>query len=152
LLGSFFLTLWLTEPEDLRSDMERLAAREVLNYPGLAEAADAAGLRLSQRMKGNIDLVSRTNNLDVTMAGWLADLEGDGTPLDVVVFVAGVMVARTATKGERPDVTQAFGLGLGAEKNVYFQVSFRCGPGEPPVVAGLGRARQYLPLVSRPCP
>lgn len=96
--------------------------------------------------------MSRTNNLDVTMAGWLADLEGDGTPLDVVVFVAGVMVARTATKGERPDVTQAFGLGLGAEKNVYFQVSFRCGPGEPPVVAGLGRARQYLPLVSRPCP
>jgi hypothetical protein len=152
LLGSFFLTLWLTEPEDLRPAIERLATLRVSNDSELAEATVAVGLRLSPRMKGNIDRVSRTNNRDVTMAGWLADPEGDGTPLDVVVFVAGTMVARTATNGERPDVTQAVGLAFGVEKNVSFQVSFTCGAGEQPVVAGLGAEKQYFPLVSPRCP
>src|ERR1700739_2105938 len=88
LLGSFFLTLGLTEPEDLRPTIERLTTLRVSNGAELTEAMGAVGLRLSSRLKGNIDQVSRRDR-DVAMAGWLADLDGDGAPFDVVVFVGG---------------------------------------------------------------
>ena len=63
----------------------------------------------------------------------------------------GAVAAKTQTKGERPDVTEAVHLGFGAEKNISFSVSFRCRPGEQPVIVGIGTARQYIPLTSGPC-
>jgi hypothetical protein len=158
LVGSFLLTLWYIDttssPDstDTRPDRERLAERRVSDYDELAREAGAVGLRFSRRINGNIDAINRINERDVSITGWLADPEGDATPLDIIVFVAGRVAARTQTKGERPDVTRTLGLGFGAEKNVAFQVIFSCRAGDQPVVVGLGVGKRYFPLPSRRCP
>ncbi len=86
------------------------------------------------------------------MAGWLADTGGDATPLHILVFIGGPVVATAETKGARPDVTAAIGLAFGAEKNVAFSFKFSCGPGVQPVVVGVGQKGQYIPLESKKCP
>jgi len=161
LFGSFFLTLWLTEPDTTAgppnaaaslSDTERLATQRISNYSELPTAAANAGLRLSQQLNGVIDGISRINEHEVNMAGWLADSEGDATPLHILVFIEGGMVTTAETKGERPDVTAAIGLAFGAEKNVAFSFNFNCGSGVQPVVVGVGEKGQYFPLQSKECP
>ena len=161
LFGSFFLTLWLTEPDTTagppnaaasRSDTERLATQRISNYSELPNAAANAGLRFSQQLKGVIDGINRMNEREVDIGGWLADTEGDATPLHILIFIGGAMVATAETKGERPDVTTAIGLGFGAEKNVAFSFNFNCGSGVQPVVVGVGEKGQYIPLESKKCP
>jgi hypothetical protein len=160
LLGSFFLTLWqmddgsddALDSTDARSASKRLASQRVTNYAELIGAAREARLNLSRQIIGIVDSISRINDREVTISGWLADPEGDATPLNVMVFVAGSVVATTQTKGERVDVTRAEGLSFGSEQNVAFQVRFSCPTGNQPVVVGLGVKRQYLPLKSPPCP
>jgi hypothetical protein len=56
-------------------------------------AAQNVGLRLSEHMKGVIDLISRINEREVNMTGWLADPNGNSTPLKLLVFIDGPMVA-----------------------------------------------------------
>ncbi len=160
MFGSFFLTLWLTEPDDVtsndrldsRTGAELLARQTVKSYDDVLRAARAAGLRLSRRMRGSIDGVTRSGPQEVTVAGWLADPEGDASALALVAFVGGANVAIGQTSGERPDVTKAIGLGLGAEKNVAFQIKLKCQPGQQAVLVGVGASRQYLPLQLSPCP
>jgi hypothetical protein len=161
LFGSFFITLWLTEPDtsglqpigvDNRSDVEKLSARKITSDLDLLNAARDIGLHLSARMTGNIDVVNRTSARDVSVVGWVADKEGDATPTSILVFAGGAFVATTQTKGERPDVTQTLHLGLGSEKNVSFSVTFSCQPGDQPVIVGIATAKQYISLASRPCP
>jgi hypothetical protein len=160
LLGSFFLTLWLLDEgnddlvnsTDPRSDGERLASHRVANYSDLRNAARDAKLRFSMSIIGTVDSLTRINERDVTLSGWLADPEGDSTPLQVMVFVSGSIAATTQTKGERPDVTSAKGLAFGTEQNVVFQVSFACPAGQQPVIVGLGMKRQYFPLEPPRCP
>ena len=88
----------------------------------------------------------------VNMVGWLADTEGDATPLHILAFIGGPLLAAAKTKGERPDVAAAIGLGFGAEKNVAFSFKFNCGPGVQPVVVGVGKKGQYIPFESKKCP
>ena len=161
LFGSFFITLWLTAPNtpgtrpiggDNRSDMEKLAAFHISDVADLSKAAYEIGLHPSRRMNGNIDVISRTNEHDVTMAGWAADADGDATPTNILVFAGGAMVATAQTKGERPDVTQALHLDFGSEKNVSFSVKFSCRPGDQPIIVAIAATKQYFPLQSRPCP
>ena len=140
------------DPADQRSGVERLVSRKVSSYPELTEAAAAAGLRFSRHFVGRVDGMMRIDEQHVTMNGWLADTDGDGKPLDVVVFVAGPVVATAPTQGERPDVTEKVRLGFGAEKNVAFRVSFLCRAGDQPIVAGLGPKERYVSLRSPPCP
>ena len=142
----------LPDPGEKRTAVERLASRKVSSYSDLTEAARAAGLRFSRRFVGTVDAVIRSDERQVTIVGWLVDTDGDGTPLDVVVFVAGTMVGAAATQGERPGVTEAVRLGFGAEKNVAFRLNFFCRAGDQPVVAGLGPKERYIPLPSSPCP
>src|SRR2546423_851296 len=78
------------------------------------------------------------NEREVMVGGWLADPEGDATPIQLVVFVAGAVAARTQTQGERPDVTREFSLYFGSEKNVAFQATFACRSGEQPVAVAVG--------------
>jgi hypothetical protein len=160
-LGSFFMTLWLTEPEivvtppkaaDYRSITERLAAQRISSYPDLEKAAQNVGLHFSKEMKGAIDVAARVNEREVHMEGWLADPEGNSTPLSVLVFVGGPMVVAAQTKGERADVTNAMHLGFGAQQNVAFSFNFECRPGNQPVVMGLGKRNQYILLQSKDCP
>ena len=152
LLGSFFLTLWLTVPKDTRSAREQLADRKVSDYSELSRVASDIGLMVSQRLQGGLDGATRSSERDVRYWGWLADPNGDATPLNIVVFVAGRAVATAQTKGERADVTRSLGLAFGAEKNVAFEVNFNCRTREVPVVVGLGRGKQYFPFLAHPCP
>jgi hypothetical protein len=155
--GSFFITLWLTEPQvpnipDNRSDAERLAAYPISDGSDLAKSAQKANLIFSRRLLGNVDAIRRIDERDVGLSGWAADREGDSTPLEVLIFVAGPLVAATHTKGERPDVTAAVHLGFGAEKNVGLSANFACRKGDQAVVVVIGMERQYVPLQSGPCP
>jgi hypothetical protein len=157
LIGSFFLTLWLTDSgtspkTDDRSDAERLASRNISSRPDLIDAAIGAGLQSSTAMKGNVDSMSRVSDGEVAIGGWLADPGGDATPLTLLIFVAGKKAAATQTRDERPDVTKLLGLAFGAEKNVAFKATFPCLAGDQPVIAGLGSDKQYLYVSSPPCP
>ena len=86
------------------------------------------------------------------MGGWIADLDGDATPNELVVFVGGALRARTKTAGERPDVQQELNLYFGTEKNIGFQVTFACDPGEQPVAVALGKDDRYFGLNTPQCP
>jgi hypothetical protein len=103
-------------------------------------------------MAANIDGMSRINDREVVVNGWLADPGGDATPLKLLVFVAGKLAAATETQGERPDVAHVHALTQGAEKNVSFRVHFGCTPGQQPVIIGLGLGKQYIRVKSPPCP
>jgi hypothetical protein len=150
------LVLWLSQPRttsarpdpaDHRPIAERLASQKVSSGADLPRAAAAAGLTLSRRTLGRVEKLGRVDASLVTISGWFADRYGDATPLTVVVFVAGTMVATTRTEGELPRVTRMVGLSFGAEKNTRYQMSFPCGVGEHPIVVGLGPKDEYVPLV-----
>jgi hypothetical protein len=134
------------DPADRRPVVERFASQKVSIRSELPQAAAAAGLTLSRRTVGRVEGLSRIDARDVTMTGWLADRYGDATPLTVMVFVAGTMVATARTEGERPDVASMVGLGFGAEKDIGFRISFPCRAGDQAIVVGLGPKDQYIPL------
>ena len=156
LFGSFFVTSSLLErpnpADDKRPDAEKLGDYSVLNFGDLVEAAVAIGMHRSGDLKGVVDEINRINENEVAMRGWLADPTGDSKVLEVLVFVAGKKAAMTQTKGERPDVTKSLKLADGAEKNVAFQLTFNCRPGDDVVTAGLGSDRQYSWVSSKRCP
>jgi hypothetical protein len=159
LLGSFFFALWQIDKEKEQSDRRnarasptQLEGKTVLDYSSLDRVAQDAGLRRGQQMSGNIEALTRLNERDVAIAGWLADVNGDATPLELVIFVSGSVAAKIQTKGERPDVTRALNLAFVAEKNVSFGATFQCPAGSVPVFVGLGARQQYFPLPARPCP
>jgi hypothetical protein len=106
-------------------------------------------------MGGSIDGISRINEREVNIGGWVADLQGNSTPLNVLVFIRGSLIAEAQTKGERPDVAKAYNLSADAEpmKNVVFSLNFSCPSGEQPVVVAIGQRQKYIPLeVKNPCP
>jgi hypothetical protein len=155
LFGSFFITLRLTEPQvpnapDNRSPAELLAAYPISDGSDLAKLAHEAGLIASQQLSGHVDVIRRIDEQKVDLGGWAAD--GQGTALEVLVFVAGHLVATTHTAGVRPDVTAALRLGFGADKNLAFAANFTCRRREQPVVVVLGKERDYLHLQSALCP
>jgi hypothetical protein len=157
LIVSFFVTLWwidTSQPPRPRFEgpaAEELAKHRISSYSDLRQVAAELGLVLSNSMKANIDGIRRISDREVTTTGWLADPEGDETPLKLVIFVGGARVALTETKGERPDVRDALNLGFGSEKNVGFAVNFACQPGEQPVFVGLGPDGKYLPIPANRC-
>jgi hypothetical protein len=158
LIGSFFLTSRLIDTgpssniSDNRSDAERLATRNIFDRSDLIEAAIAVGLHSSSIMKGKVETVSRLNDPEVKIKGWVADPDGDATPLTVLVFLGGRTAASVQTRGERSDVTQLHSLAFGAEKNVGFEAIFACPTGDHAVIVGLGQDKQYLYLSSPECP
>ena len=156
--GSFFITLWLTAPPvvpmpaDGRTGLQRFETLRISSYSEISDGAYRAGLQESQQMRGNVDGINHVNDHEASIGGWLADPHGSGTPLHVLVFVGGPLVADVQTKGERPDVTAAVQLGFGAEKNVAFSFKFACTPGVQPVVVGVSDKGQYIPLPTKKCP
>jgi hypothetical protein len=155
--GSLFITLWLTEPEvpsktDDRSDAERFAGYPISDSSDLAKSAQNANLSLSRRLLGYVDSIRRIDEREVELSGWAADRQGDSTPLEVLIFVAGRLAATTHTNGERADVTATMHLGFGARSNVALTANFTCQTGDQPIVVVLGKEKQYVPLQSAPCP
>jgi MFS family permease len=135
------------DPADHRPIAERFSSQKVSTVSELTAAAAAVGLTVSRRTVGRIERITRIDERDVALTGWLADRYGDATALTVMVFVAGTMAGTTRTEGERPDVAALVGLGFGAEKHVNYRVSFACRTGDQPIVVGLGPREQYIPLV-----
>jgi hypothetical protein len=153
LFGGFFVTLWLTEPHnapDNRSHAQRLAAYPIYNSSDLAKSAYEADLIRSQRLSGHVEAIRRIDERKVDLVGWAAD--GNGTALEVLIFVAGHLVATTHTAGERPDVTAALRVGLGTQTNVAVSANFTCRRGDQSVVVVLGNEKEYMHLQSAPCP
>jgi hypothetical protein len=140
------------DPNDKRTAVERMASQTVTSYADLPEAAAAAGLRLSRRFWSHLDFIGRADAERVAIDGSLGDTDGDGTPLDLVIFIDGQVVAVAATKGERPDVSPLVGMSNGAEKNVAFRLTFPCRTGQQPVMVGVGPKDRYVPVRSPPCP
>jgi hypothetical protein len=157
-LASFWITLqaldYWSRPvtTDYRPVAERLADRRVSTLSELASAAQDVGLQPSRRIKGHVDVLRRVSDREVTIAGWLADLEGDGTSLNVLLYAGGPAAMMAQTKGERPDVTQALSLNFGAEKNVSFSINFSCKLGEQLIVVGINPATEYTIVDSKKCP
>jgi hypothetical protein len=132
LCGSFFTTLWLTEPE---APPQRLEDQRISYYSDLPTASHKAGLHYSKEMQGNVDGFSRINEGEVKIDGWVADPPlGDSTPSKVLVFLNGSMVASGQTSG------------------LYFSLAFNCRPGDRPVVLGVGGRKQYVLLQTKECP
>jgi hypothetical protein len=149
LCGSLFITLWLTEPE---APPQRLEDQRISHYNDLPTAAQNAGFRYSEQMKGSVDGFSRINEHEVKVVGWVADPLGDSTPSKMFVFLNGSLVASGQTSGELPSVTQTLHLSHGAEKNLGFSLDFNCRPGDKPVVLGVGERKQYILLPTKTCP
>jgi hypothetical protein len=78
LFGSFFITLWLTEPQDAdnRSRAERPAAYPISNGSDLAKSAYETDLTPSQQLSGHVDAIPRIDEQKVDLAGWSADRQG----------------------------------------------------------------------------
>ena len=154
LIGSFVLTLWLSapttptahEPEPANLSAEVLAAYLIPNERILAAAASSVGLQFSDKLKGFVDEITRTNKQHVTIRGWAADLIGQGTPLTVLIFADGRNMLGTQTKGPRHDVAQALKLSEAAAANVAFEGEFSCYPGEVLVVVAVTQQNLYAPL------
>ncbi len=74
LFGSFFITLWLTEPQvvsapDNRSDAERLAAYPIEDSSDLMKSAQDTKLIPSPQLSGHVDVIRRVDERDVVLAG-----------------------------------------------------------------------------------
>jgi hypothetical protein len=156
-LGSFFLTLLFLDtgappPALQQPASDRLGTQRLASLAELPSIASQIGLKLATNMHGNIDTLSRIDQRDVMMAGWIADTEGDATPNELLIFVGGSLAARTKTRGERPDVQQRLNLYFGSEKNLTFQVNFACHSGEQPVAVALGQGGRYFGLPAPACP
>jgi hypothetical protein len=54
-------------------------------------------------MKGVVDAMTRVNDREARLNGWLADPDGDAAALTILVFVGGKNVERIQSWGERPD-------------------------------------------------
>jgi hypothetical protein len=152
LIGNFFLTLWLTNIDiPPGSAVERLASGQIANLSDLIEVAVSAGLHRSFQMSGWIDSLSRIDNSEVAITGWMAE-PGEAKPISVLIFVAGKKVATTYTHGERSDVTNGLHSKFAVEQNVMLQANFECASHDRPVIVGLGTSEQYFYLPSPPCP
>ena len=154
LIGSFLITLWLTEPitgPNLGSappnkGAEVLAAHLVPNEEILSGAATAAGLQRSDKLSGYVDGVTRLNKDQVRIGGWAADSIGQGTPITVLVFADGKNVFATQTKGARSDVADALKLSAAAAANVAFEGVLSCGPGQTLFAVAVTQSNLYAAL------
>lgn len=161
LVGSFLVAYVLTAPEeeaistasfkDIKTLRGQLRSRKVSSQPDLLAATRETGLRVSEDIKGYVEGVLRVGD-DVEISGWLVDMEGEGTPPYLFIFLRGKLVAETRPKGERQDVTRALNLSEGLEENVKFAVRVKCRAGEVPQVLAVNASGLYSALNSARCP
>ena len=147
LFGSFFSTLWLTEPpianappikDDSGPVAERLAARQILNNADLITAAKSIGLYQSERMGGNVDAITRINERDVREMGG-RPTRTEMQPRSAFWYLLEAYWSRRPKRKESAPMSRGrFSLFFGSEKNVSYSVSFACrpatSPSSPPLV------------------
>ena len=160
LVGSFLIAYVLTAPEEVANtsgfkDINTLRVdlrnRNVASPADLQAAARENGLRATKDIKGFVEGHQRVGD-DVEISGWLADMEGDGTPPFLFIFAGGKMVGETRPKGERKDVTRALNLSEGLEENVKFSLRIKCRAGELSQVLAVNTVGFYTVMNSARCP
>lgn len=132
--------------------VEGLKATLIYDAASLHSAANLAQLSTSESLKGGLDVLERLPDGQVRLAGWAADVSGDGTPIRILAFGRGKPLLEAETNGERPDVTAAFKLKPGPARNVKFEFKAACGPREALVVAAATKKNTYIPIKVTTCP
>lgn len=143
LVGAFFTINWILS-------INELPDWKFTDDASLAAAAKAAGFQPSADVIGFVDNISRIEPGKVRVAGWAADLSGDGAPITLMVFVNGHGAAFSSTDGSRPDVTAAIKANpkatSDAAKNTSFVSNFSCAADDKVVVVAVTKAKGYGPL------
>jgi hypothetical protein len=148
----FAAVLWLTSPVTPPPGVAILAGATVSDATGLMAAVQTAGLRGTPDVKGAIEGLKRIDNERVTIKGWAVDKTASSPALTIMAFAGGPHVLTTATSGPRKDVAQMFGLSDAAARNVSFEATFPCGPGQNLVVVAVTTDGTYSQFRSLVCP
>ena len=150
----FAVVLWLTAPitPSLAPGVSILENATVSDARSLMAAVQTAGIRGSPDVKGAIDEIKRLDGERVAIKGWVVDGTASGSSLTVLAFAGGTHVLTAMTSGERPDVAKIFGLSDAGARNVAFQGTFRCSPGESLIVVAVTPDRMYGQFRSLACP
>jgi hypothetical protein len=153
--AGFFLTLWWTEPakDSRKLGVAALVSRSVSDAATLKSAAQAAGLQMSDDIKGHVAVAGLPSGDQVRVSGWAVDIYGDGTPLTVVAFSGGRSTLQVATRDRSDDVAKFLRISptSSAVKNVMFEGIFSCGPGDSIVVVAVSRLNDYSSWVLPGC-
>jgi hypothetical protein len=115
-------------------------------------AVQTAGLRGTPEVKGEIESITRIDNERVTIKGWAVDKTGSSSQLTIVAFAGGTHVLTTVTSGVRNDVAQMFALSGASARNISFEASFACGPGQTLLVVAVSYDHTYSQFRSLACP
>jgi hypothetical protein len=161
LVGSFFVTYWLTEPEAAKSESVEfsglkqtaigLSKLSVDSADDLRSAAQHVGLRLSPDFKGFVEQIRRVGD-KAEITGWVVDLRGIGEPTQVFAFTGGKLVASAETRGERVDVTRVLNLEGDQKSNVRFAFDLNCRSGDTVRAFVANRYGHYSILNGERCP
>ncbi len=148
----FVVVMWLTGPVTAPPAIVILASANVSDAAALMAAVQTAGLRGAPDVKGAIEGLKRIDKERVAIKGWAVDRTASGTPLTIIAFADGAHVLTTATNGPRKDVAQMYGLSDAAARNVSFETSFTCNPGQDLIVVAITADNTYSQFRSLACP
>jgi hypothetical protein len=148
----FAVVMWLTGPVAAPPAVAILASATIPDATALMAAVQTAGLRGAPDVKGAIEGLKRIDNERVTINGWAVDRTASSRQLTIIAFAGGPHVLTTVTSGPRKDVAQMFGLSDAAARNVSFETTFICNPGQNLVVVAVTAENTYSQFRSLACP
>jgi hypothetical protein len=149
---AFAVVLWLTGPVAPPPGVAVLAGATVSDATSLMAAVQTAGLRGTPDVKGEIDWIRRIDNERVAIKGWAVDKTGSSSQLTIIAFAGGTHVLTTATDGPRNDIAQMFALSGAGARNVSFEASFACSPGQTLFIVAVSYDHTYSQFRSLACP
>jgi hypothetical protein len=149
---AFAVVLWLTSPVAPPAGVAILASATVSDATSLMAAVQTAGLRGTPDVKGAIDSIARIDDERVTIKGWAVDKTGSSFQLAIVAFAGGTHVLTTVTNGPRKNIAQMFALSDTGARNVSFEASFACTPGQTLLLVAVSYDHTYSQFRSLACP
>jgi hypothetical protein len=149
---AFTVVLWLTGPLPPPPGVSILASATVSDATSLMAAVQTAGLRGAPDVKGAIESITRIDDERVTIKGWAVDKSGSSPQLTIIAFAGGTHALTTVTNGPRKDIAQMFALSGAGARNVSFEASFACGPGQNLLVVAVSYDHTYSQFRSLACP
>lgn len=148
----FAVVLWLTGPVSAPPAVAILANATVSDATALMAAVQTAGLRGAPDVRGAIEGLKRIDKERVTIKGWAVDRTASSSQLTIIAFAGGPHVLTTVTSGPRKEVAQMFGLSEAAARNVSFETTFTCNPGQNLVVVAVTTENTYSQFRTLACP
>jgi hypothetical protein len=150
----FFSSPSASPPEVVQriDTVDGLKTKLIYDVASLRRAANSANLENSESLKSALDVVERLPDGQIRLAGWAADIHGNGTPVRILAFAKGKAVLDAETNGERPDVTAALKLEPSLARNVKFELKAACNPREALVVAAATKKNTYTHIRTTTCP